>query len=105
MRSYSTAALVLRRISFGETDKILTLYSRDRGRFSAIAKGARKPISRLSGATELLTLSKFGLAAGKSLEVVSQAEVRESFPLLHSDLQRLAHGLYLAELVNHSVED
>lgn len=105
MRSYATAALVIRRINYGETDKILTLYSRDRGRFSAIAKGARKPISRLSGATELLTLSKFGLATGKSLEVISQAEVSESFPSLHAELPRLAHALYLAELVDHSVED
>lgn len=105
MRAYSTAAVVLRRINYGETDKILTLYSRDRGRFSAIAKGARKAVSRLSGATELLTLSKFGLAAGKSLEIVSQAEIRESFPRLRSELPRLAHAIYLADLVDHSLED
>lgn len=105
MRAYTTSAIVLRRLAYGETDKILTLYSRERGRFSAIAKGARKPISRLSGATEVLTLTRFGLATGKSLDVVSQAEIKESFPRLRSDLNRLAHALYLADLVDHSVED
>lgn len=105
MRAYTTAAVVLRRINYGETDKILTLYSRDRGRFSAIAKGARKAVSRLSGATELLTLTKFGMAAGKSLEIVSQAEIKESFPRLRGELPRLAHAIYLADLVDHSVED
>ena len=77
MPAYTTDAFVLRRMHFGETDNILTLYSPDRGRFSAIAKGARKAISRLSGATEVLTLTRFGLASGKSLEIVTQVEVQE----------------------------
>ena len=105
MPAYSATAIVLRRLHFGETDNILTLYSPDIGRFSAIAKGARKAISRLSGATELLTCTRFGLASGKSLEIVTQVEVQESFPALRQDLTRLAHGLYLADLLEHSVED
>jgi len=105
MPAYSVTAIVLRRLHFGETDNILTLYSPEKGRFSAIAKGARKAISRMSGATELLTCTRFGLASGKSLEIVTQVEVQESFPLLRQDLNRLAHGVYLADLLGHSVED
>ena len=105
MPAYTTDAFVLRRMHFGETDNILTLYSPDRGRFSAIAKGARKAISRLSGATEVLTLTRFGLASGKSLEIVTQVEVQDSFSGLRHELIRLAHGLYLADLVDHSMED
>lgn len=105
MPHYNATAIVLRRLHFGETDNILTLYSRERGRISAIAKGARKPISRLSGATEALTCVRFGLATGNSMEIVTQAEVKESFPLLRHDLQRLAHGMYFAELVSYSVAD
>ena len=105
MPAYTTTALVLRRLQYGETDNILTLYSPDKGRFAAIAKGARKAISRLSGATEVLTCTRFGLATGKSLEIVTQVEVQESFTHLRQDLNRLAHGLYLADLVDHSVED
>lgn len=105
MPHYNATAIVLRRLHFGETDNILTLYSRERGRISAIAKGARKPISRLSGATEALTCVRFGLATGSSMEIVTQAEVKESFPLLRHDLQRLAHGMYFAEMVSYSVAD
>ncbi len=105
MPAYTTEAVVLRRLHFGETDNILTLYSPDKGRFSAIAKGARKAISRLSGATEVLTCTRFGLASGKSLEIVTQVEVQQSFPRLRLDINRLAHGLYLADLVGRSVED
>ncbi len=105
MPAYTTDAVVLRRLQYGETDNILTLYSPDKGRFSAIAKGARKAISRLSGATEVLTFTRFGLASGKSLEIVTQVEVQESFTHLREDLTRLAHGLYLADLVDHAVEE
>lgn len=105
MSVYTTDAIVLHRRHFGETDNILTLYSPGLGRFSAIAKGARKAVSRLSGATEVLTCTRFGLASGKSLEIVTQVEVQESFSALRKDLVRLAHGLYLADLVEHAIED
>lgn len=105
MPAYNTVAVVLRRLHYGETDNILTLFSPDRGRFSAIAKGARKAISRLSGATEVLTVTRFGLATGKNLDIVTQTEVAESFPALRQELARLAHGLYLADLLDHAVED
>ena len=105
MPAYTTVAIVLRRLHYGETDNILTLYSAEQGRFSAIAKGARKAISRLSGATEVLTCTRFGLATGKSLEIVTQAEVQDSFSVMRQTLTRLAHGLYLADLTDHSVED
>lgn len=105
MPSYNTLGIVLRRVNYGETDKILTLFSREHGRISAIAKGARKAVSRLSGATEVLTCTRFQLATGKSLEIVTQCEVEESFAALRNDLVRLAHGLYLADVMDHSVED
>lgn len=105
MPSYNTVAFVTRAINFGESDRILTLYSRDIGRFGVIAKGARKPVSRLSGSTEVLNCTKFHLARGKSLDIVTQCEIHDSFVDLRRDLQRMAHALYLVELLDHSVED
>lgn len=105
MPAYNTTAIVIHRRNFSETDKILTLFSSEHGRFTAIAKGARKTVSRLSGATELLTLAKFALATGKSMDVVTQTEVIESFPILRRDLVRLAYGLYFADLIDHSSLD
>ncbi|MDD4753342.1 MAG: DNA repair protein RecO, partial [Desulfitobacteriaceae bacterium] len=46
---YSVEALILRARDYGEADKILTLYTREQGKVSAIAKGVRKPKSRLRG--------------------------------------------------------
>lgn len=105
MPAYNTLAIVIRRLNYGETDKIITLYSREHGRIPAIAKGARKAISRLSGATEVLTCTQFQLATGKSMEIVAQCEVQESFTMLRQNLSKLAHGLYFADLIDHVVED
>jgi DNA repair protein RecO (recombination protein O) len=105
MPDFNLQAIVLRRMQFAETDNILTLYSRERGRISAIAKGARKPVSRLSGACEVLNHSRFQLASAKNLQVVRQAEIVASFAPLREDLLRLANGLYIADLLGAFVVD
>jgi DNA repair protein RecO (recombination protein O) len=45
-RLYTTEAIVLSRLDYGEADRILTLFTPTRGKLSVIAKGARKPTSR-----------------------------------------------------------
>lgn len=105
MPLYTVNAIILRRINFSETDRIATLYTRERGKISGIAKGARKPISRLSGATEVLTYAKYQLASGKNLDIITQAEVKESFPRIHGDLNRIAYATYMAELLDKFVEE
>jgi DNA repair protein RecO (recombination protein O) len=105
MPDFNVQAIVLRRSLYAETDNILTLYSRERGRISAIAKGARKAISRLSGASEVLNHSKFALASAKTLQVVRQAEIVSSFAPLREDLIRLANGMYIADLLSAFVVD
>src|SRR5215468_2707066 len=104
MPAYTTTGLVLHRLNLGETDKILTLYTREHGKLSAVAKGARRAGSRLSGATELFTDSKFLLATGKTLDIVTQCEIRESFPALRNDLERLARATYFCELLDRMTQ-
>src|SRR5947209_17527381 len=96
---YKVNAIVLRRNDLGETDRILRLLTREAGRVDAVAKGARRGTSKLSGATELFTQSRMLLATGKTLDIVSQCEIRESFPRLRTDLPALARASYLCELV------
>lgn len=105
MPAYTATGLVLHRINLGETDKILTLYTREHGKLAAVAKGARRAGSRLSGATELFTDSKFLLATGKSLDIVTQCEIRDSFPTLRNDLERLARATYLCELLDRMTQE
>ncbi len=104
-RTYRTNAIVLRRINVGETDRIVTLYSREKGKLSAVAKGARRPLSKLAAATEPLTYGKYFAAAGRELDVITQAESQASFPSIRRDLDRIGHATYLVELVNAMVEE
>jgi DNA repair protein RecO (recombination protein O) len=100
MPTYPANGLVVRRLNLGETDKILTLYTREHGKLSAVAKGARRSTSRLTGATELFTASRLLLATGRSLDIVTQCEIRDSFPGLRADLERLARATYFCELLD-----
>ena len=103
-RVYKAHALVLKRFSVGETDRILTLFTREYGKLSAIAKGSRRELSRIAAATEPFTYSRLLLAVGQNLDVLTQGEVREAFHSSRSDLTRIAYASYFAELVNASLE-
>lgn len=105
MPVYKVNAIVLRRMDLGETDRILRLLAREAGRVDAVAKGARRGTSKLSGATELFTHSRMLLATGKSLDIVSQCEIKESFPVLRQDLHALARATYFCELVEKLMEE
>src|SRR5256885_1777053 len=105
MPIYKVNAIVLRRMDLGETDRILRLLTRECGRVDVVAKGARRGTSRLSGATELFTHSRMMLATGKTLDIVSQCEIRESFPPLRSNLPSLSRAAYLCELVERFMEE
>ncbi len=96
---YKTEAIVLKRINLGEADKILTLYTPNLGKLSAIAKGVRRPKSKMGGHLELLTHSSLMLARGQNLDIITQSETISSFLPLRGDLWRASLAIYAAELV------
>lgn len=97
---------MLRRRDFGEADRLLTLYTRDRGKLRAIAKGARKPQSRKTGHVELFMHSKLLLAQGRDLDIITQAEMVTSYAPLRDDLVRATYASYAVELLDRfTVED
>ena len=104
-RVYRVDAVVIRRISIGETDRVVTLFSREKGKFNAVAKGARGPRSRLAGATEPFTHVRGLLAQGQSLDVLTQAEVREAFAGIRKNLARVGYASYYIEVVDAGVEE
>jgi len=99
-RLYKTEAIVLRQRKLGEAGKIVTLYTPNYGKLDAVAKGVRRPKSRLAGHLEVLTHTMVMLAQGRNLDVVSQAQAMESFASLRADLHRLSRALYAVELVD-----
>lgn len=100
MKTYKLDAIILKSRNMREADKILTLYSIQQGKQRVVAHGAAKPKSRKRGAVQPFCYSSLMLHRGKELDSVSQAELKESFPELRTDLDRLAGAAYMAELAD-----
>jgi DNA repair protein RecO (recombination protein O) len=105
VRLYAVSAVVIRQRELGEADRILVLYSRERGKLSAVAKGIRRPRSKLAGSLQLFSQAEIQLAAGRSLEVVTQARAANAFYNLRQEMSRYAHASYVAELLDTLTEE
>jgi len=99
MSVYKTEGIVLHQFELGEADRILTLYTRDRGKVRAVAKGVRRTRSGLAGSTQLFTYVDLVLYQGKDLDSISQVQLKESFNKLREDLFRMAYSSYVLDLV------
>lgn len=95
---------MLRKLDYGEADRILTLLTREHGKLGAIAKGVRRTSSKLAPALELFAHVDVQLAHGRNLDVVVQA-VRLPGPRVEADVARTAHAGLIAELADRVCED
>lgn len=95
-----TEAIVLRSIRYGEADRILHLYSRQRGRIGAIAKGARKPRSRFGGRLEPFFRLDLVLHEGRGdLLTVTSVSTLDGYPRLRSSGPALSAGARACDAV------
>ena len=99
-RVYKTAGIVLRQRKLGEADKVLTIFTPNLGKLDAVAKGVRRPRSKLAGHVEPLTHTSFLVARGRTLDIVTQAQAIDDFLPLREDLERMGRALYAVELVD-----
>ena len=97
--SYKATGINLKAIPMGETDRLLTILTREHGLIRAVAPGARKHKSRLGGRSGQFVINDLLVIQGKQLDKVVQAETVRSFPKLATDLAKLTASQYLAELV------
>lgn len=104
-RSYTTDAIVLSRFDLGEADRVLTLITPGGGKLKAIAKGIRRPTSRLGGSLEPFAELKVALARGRTFDVVTQVSVGHPWLRLRDSLESTATAWYLAELADRSLEE
>lgn len=97
-RTYKTQAVVLRSLRFSEADRILHLYTADRGRLGAIAKGVRKTKSRFGARLEPLSHVELLLHAGSGeLQTITGVELLHSHHAIRERPYRLSGGLIGAE--------
>ncbi len=99
-KTYRCEAVTLSYTPLGEADLLVTMFTRDQGKIRAVGKGARRSTSKLVGHLEPLTMVKLSMVHGRSMDIISQAEVVESFAVLKKDLAAITKGQYLTELVD-----
>lgn len=99
-RSIRTEGVILRRRDFGETDRILTIFTRKMGRVGVIARGVRNPRSRKAGHLEPFMRSMLLIARGKNLHILTQAEVIDGYENLRNTLVGIGYGSYVVELLD-----
>ena len=104
-RSIRTAAIVLKRRNIGEADRQVTILTPHFGKFDAVAKGARKPASKKTGHVELFSKADMLIAKGRSLDIISQAEMLDPYRAIREDLERGAYANYAAELLDRFTFD
>jgi DNA repair protein RecO (recombination protein O) len=104
-RPNGTDAIVLSRFDLGEADRVLTLITPGHGKLKAIAKGIRRPTSRLGGSLEPFAELRVALARGRTFDVVTEVRVGHAWLALRDRLESAATAWYLAELADRSLEE
>jgi len=91
---------IIKRINFGEADRILTIFSKENGKVTAIAKGVRKITSRRGGLLEPFNLVKFNTVQRYSMKVLTEVELKSSFESHKADLNSYKKILVVCELID-----
>jgi DNA repair protein RecO (recombination protein O) len=105
--TYSTPAILIRRLDYGDYDIILNFLTRDKGKVSAIAKSAKRSQKRFGGILELFNSLDIVVSEkrGKGLALVKEASLIRPLFNIAADIRRTAYASYWAELTNLWLEE
>lgn len=97
--------IVIRTTDYGETNKIVTLYTREWGKIGVMARGAKKPNSRLAAITQYFTYGYFLVFGGKGLGTLQQGELIQPYRSIQEDIFLTAYASYIIELTDKSTDE
>ncbi|EUJ42057.1 DNA repair protein RecO [Brochothrix campestris] len=97
--------LIIRVMDYRESDKIIRLYTKEHGKISLVARGAKKSNSRIAAVTQLFTYGEFMYFGNKGLGTIQQGEVIERFPLISQDIFTTAYASYCVDLLDKAIEE
>lgn len=99
MRTYSDEGIVLARRNFGEADRILSIYTKNHGRVSAIAKGIRRLTSKKRGHLEVFSYVRFQIAEGHGIGILTEVETINNFERIRKDLKKVSLAYFFTEVI------
>lgn len=95
-----TEGIVLREIEYKDSDKLLTVLTRERGKLTIRARGVKRARSCSKAACQLLTFSEFTLFEQQGRYTLTEATAKELFPELRGDLELLSLASYFAQVTD-----
>jgi len=98
--SYTIDGIVLKRINFGETDRIVTFFTRELGKLTALAKGVRKISSKRAASLEVGTSVHAMITRGKGMDIITQTVILDSFSAAKTDLKSCTKLYQILEILD-----
>lgn len=98
--THTTQAIVLKKISAGEADVVVVLYTHDFGKIRAYAQGVKKENAKLKGHVESMSLSTVQFVLGAAGERLTYAQMMQSWPSIRNDFDRYGVAVYIVELID-----
>jgi len=106
VKRISTKAIILRRVNYGEADRILTTITLDQGKVSLFARGARRAKSRLAGGLELFSVSDVVFIDGKNdLKTIVSARLDRHFTDIARDIDAAMQAYDFLKLIDENTQD
>lgn len=93
--------IILKQSPVGEYDRHISLLTREMGKISAFARGARRPSSRLTAATTPFSFGIFKLYEGRNSYTLVEADIRNYFEELRTDYIGACYGMYFVEVTDY----
>jgi DNA repair protein RecO (recombination protein O) len=100
-----TQGIIIGEVDTGESDKILTIFTKKYGKIQASVKGARRPRSNLMACSQILVFSDFIFYKGKEIYSVNTCDIVEPFYNIRSDIVKLTYATYFTEIINYIVHE
>lgn len=97
----SVTGMIIKAVPIGEYDRRLVLLTKEKGKISAFARGARKPNSRFVASTNLFCFGTFKLYAGRESYTLAEAEISNYFEDLRMDFEGAYYGMYFLEIADY----
>ena len=105
MREYNLEGFVLRRFSLGEADRILNVFSREKGKIKLVAKGVRRGKAKLAGHLEPFCEVRLRVIKGKSLDIIIGAEATKLYDITSLEQDALSSAYLMCEILDRMLPE